>query len=103
MLSSPNSTVNETVLVPEMEPIVPDLCMEQLWSEPVPAGCQRYLPTLNLTKNRHRACSGPSNEWNYYSIITIIHLNAILALPVDVDFLYLGIFSNLRLLGCGLS
>uniref|UniRef100_A0A8C6NM56 Anaphase promoting complex subunit 1 n=1 Tax=Nothobranchius furzeri TaxID=105023 RepID=A0A8C6NM56_NOTFU len=33
LLSSPNSTVNETVLPPEMEPIVPDLCVEQLWTE----------------------------------------------------------------------
>uniref|UniRef100_A0A8C9YHF7 Anaphase-promoting complex subunit 1 n=1 Tax=Sander lucioperca TaxID=283035 RepID=A0A8C9YHF7_SANLU len=31
MIHSPNSTVNETMLVPEMEPIIPDLCMEQLW------------------------------------------------------------------------
>uniref|UniRef100_A0A3P8R8S0 Anaphase-promoting complex subunit 1 n=1 Tax=Astatotilapia calliptera TaxID=8154 RepID=A0A3P8R8S0_ASTCA len=32
LLASPNSTINETVLVPEMEPIIPDLCMEQLWT-----------------------------------------------------------------------
>lgn len=41
MIHSPNSTVNETMLVPEMEPIIPDLCMEQLWSETVTAGCHR--------------------------------------------------------------
>lgn len=63
MLSSPNSTVNETVLVPEMEPIVPDLCMEQLWSESVTAGCQRYLPALNLTENRHRDWTFSSIKW----------------------------------------
>ncbi|XP_061646236.1 anaphase-promoting complex subunit 1 [Phyllopteryx taeniolatus] len=32
-LHSPNSTVNESVVVPELEPIIPDLFMEQLWSE----------------------------------------------------------------------
>jgi len=41
LLPSPNSTINETVLIPEMEPIIPDLCMEQLWSETVTAGCHR--------------------------------------------------------------
>uniref|UniRef100_A0A671WPK9 Anaphase promoting complex subunit 1 n=1 Tax=Sparus aurata TaxID=8175 RepID=A0A671WPK9_SPAAU len=43
LLPSPNSTVNETMLVPEMEPIVPDLCMEQLWSETITAGCHREM------------------------------------------------------------
>lgn len=43
MLLSPNSPVNETMLVPEMEPIIPDLCMEQLWSETVTAGCHREM------------------------------------------------------------
>uniref|UniRef100_A0A4W6EW10 Anaphase-promoting complex subunit 1 n=1 Tax=Lates calcarifer TaxID=8187 RepID=A0A4W6EW10_LATCA len=43
LLPSPNSTVNETMLVPEMEPIIPDLCMEQLWSETVTAGCHRDM------------------------------------------------------------
>uniref|UniRef100_A0A3Q0RVK0 Anaphase-promoting complex subunit 1 n=1 Tax=Amphilophus citrinellus TaxID=61819 RepID=A0A3Q0RVK0_AMPCI len=43
LLASPNSTVNETVLVPEMEPIIPDLCMEQLWSEAVTAGFHREM------------------------------------------------------------
>uniref|UniRef100_A0A3Q3R8Z7 Uncharacterized protein n=1 Tax=Monopterus albus TaxID=43700 RepID=A0A3Q3R8Z7_MONAL len=38
LLHSPNSTVNETMLMPEMEPIIPDLCMEQLWSETTAAG-----------------------------------------------------------------
>lgn len=41
LLTSPNSTINETMVVPEMEPIVPDFCMEQLWSETVTAGCHR--------------------------------------------------------------
>ncbi|XP_059929879.1 anaphase-promoting complex subunit 1 isoform X4 [Gadus macrocephalus] len=31
---SPNSTSNDTLLLPEMEPILPDLCMDQLWAEP---------------------------------------------------------------------
>uniref|UniRef100_A0A665T3J3 Anaphase promoting complex subunit 1 n=1 Tax=Echeneis naucrates TaxID=173247 RepID=A0A665T3J3_ECHNA len=43
LLPSPNSTVNDTMLVPEMEPIIPDLCMEQLWSETVTAGCHREM------------------------------------------------------------
>ncbi|XP_041646120.1 anaphase-promoting complex subunit 1 [Cheilinus undulatus] len=43
LLPSPNSTVNETMLVPEMEPIIPDLCMELLWSETVTSGCQREM------------------------------------------------------------
>uniref|UniRef100_A0A3B3C1J0 Anaphase-promoting complex subunit 1 n=1 Tax=Oryzias melastigma TaxID=30732 RepID=A0A3B3C1J0_ORYME len=42
-LPSPNSTLNESVLVPEMEPIIPNLCMEQLWSETVTAGCHREM------------------------------------------------------------
>ncbi len=33
ILASPNSTMNETALLPEMEPILPDLCIEQLWTE----------------------------------------------------------------------
>lgn len=43
LMASPNSTVNESFLIPEMEPIIPDLCMEQLWSEPVSAGCHREM------------------------------------------------------------
>nr|XP_020457532.1 anaphase-promoting complex subunit 1 [Monopterus albus] len=43
LLHSPNSTVNETMLMPEMEPIIPDLCMEQLWSETTAAGCHREM------------------------------------------------------------
>uniref|UniRef100_A0AAY4C5Y8 Anaphase-promoting complex subunit 1 n=1 Tax=Denticeps clupeoides TaxID=299321 RepID=A0AAY4C5Y8_9TELE len=35
LLPLSNSTLNETLLVPEMEPIKPDLCIEQLWSETV--------------------------------------------------------------------
>uniref|UniRef100_A0A8C7YWB1 Anaphase-promoting complex subunit 1 n=1 Tax=Oryzias sinensis TaxID=183150 RepID=A0A8C7YWB1_9TELE len=42
-LPSPNSTLNESMLVPEMEPIIPNLCMEQLWSETVTAGCHREM------------------------------------------------------------
>ncbi|KAM7408400.1 hypothetical protein PAMA_002224 [Pampus argenteus] len=43
LLPSPNSTINETMLMPEMEPIVPDLCIDQLWSETVTAGCHREM------------------------------------------------------------
>ncbi|KAM6997725.1 anaphase-promoting complex subunit 1 [Tautogolabrus adspersus] len=46
LLTSPNSTINETTLVPEMEPILPDLCMEQLWSETITAGCHREMSSL---------------------------------------------------------
>lgn len=61
LLLSPNSTVNETTLVPEMEPIMPDLCMEQLWSETVTAGCHREMSsqaskvflTSDLCENRY--------------------------------------------------
>uniref|UniRef100_A0A673WLP9 Anaphase-promoting complex subunit 1 n=1 Tax=Salmo trutta TaxID=8032 RepID=A0A673WLP9_SALTR len=47
LLPSPNSTANESVLVPEMEPIVPDLCIEQLWSET--ASSHRSVKSLPLT------------------------------------------------------
>ncbi|KAM4592171.1 anaphase-promoting complex subunit 1 isoform 1-T1 [Odontesthes bonariensis] len=61
LLHSPNSTINETVLIPEMEPIIPDLCMEQLWSETVTAGCHREMNsqaskvflTSDLCENRY--------------------------------------------------
>nr|XP_046257770.1 anaphase-promoting complex subunit 1 isoform X2 [Scatophagus argus] len=61
LLPSPNSTVNETMLVPEMEPIVPDLCLEQLWSESVTAGCHKEMSsqaskvflTSDLCENRY--------------------------------------------------
>uniref|UniRef100_A0A672FSP0 Anaphase-promoting complex subunit 1 n=1 Tax=Salarias fasciatus TaxID=181472 RepID=A0A672FSP0_SALFA len=43
VLSSPHSTINETILMPEMEPIIPVLCMEQLWSEAITAGSQREM------------------------------------------------------------
>ncbi|XP_034407430.1 anaphase-promoting complex subunit 1 isoform X2 [Cyclopterus lumpus] len=56
---SPNSTANDTMLALEMEPIVPDLCMEQLWSEA--AGCHRDMSsqaskvflTSDLCENRY--------------------------------------------------
>ncbi|XP_037553834.1 anaphase-promoting complex subunit 1 [Nematolebias whitei] len=38
-----NSTINETMPSPEMEPIVPDLCVEQLWRETVTAGCHKEM------------------------------------------------------------
>uniref|UniRef100_A0A4W6EXS5 Anaphase-promoting complex subunit 1 n=1 Tax=Lates calcarifer TaxID=8187 RepID=A0A4W6EXS5_LATCA len=58
LLPSPNSTVNETMLVPEMEPIIPDLCMEQLWSETVTAGCHssqasKVFLTSDVCENRY--------------------------------------------------
>lgn len=43
LLPSPNSTANESMPPPEMEPIIPDLCLEQLWSETVPTGCHREM------------------------------------------------------------
>ncbi|KAF3708026.1 Anaphase-promoting complex subunit 1 [Channa argus] len=61
LLPSPNSTVNETILLPEMEPIIPALCMDQLWSETVTAGCHREMSsqaskvflTSDLCENRY--------------------------------------------------
>ncbi|KAK0145167.1 Anaphase-promoting complex subunit 1 [Merluccius polli] len=41
---SPNSTSNDTLLLPEMEPILPDLCMEQLWTEPTGPSTRRSSP-----------------------------------------------------------
>ncbi|XP_056147337.1 anaphase-promoting complex subunit 1 [Lampris incognitus] len=43
MLHSPNNTTNELLPVPQLEPIMPDLCMEQLWSETVTAGSSREM------------------------------------------------------------
>lgn len=40
LVTSPKSTCNDTV-VTVMEPILPELCMEQLWSETVTAGSHR--------------------------------------------------------------
>uniref|UniRef100_A0A8C4EHU5 Anaphase-promoting complex subunit 1 n=1 Tax=Dicentrarchus labrax TaxID=13489 RepID=A0A8C4EHU5_DICLA len=56
LLSSPNSTVNETVLVPEMEPIVPDLCMEQLWSETTTRQTCLSLPPDIFTSSKLFHC-----------------------------------------------
>ncbi|XP_076016530.1 anaphase-promoting complex subunit 1 isoform X2 [Genypterus blacodes] len=61
LLTSPNITMNESVLVPEMEPIIPDLCMEQLWSETATGGYQREMSsqaskvflTSDLCENRY--------------------------------------------------
>ncbi|XP_036402941.1 anaphase-promoting complex subunit 1 [Megalops cyprinoides] len=33
LLASPNSTLNDSVVMSEAEPIVPELCIEQLWTE----------------------------------------------------------------------
>uniref|UniRef100_A0A8C8G337 Anaphase-promoting complex subunit 1 n=1 Tax=Oncorhynchus tshawytscha TaxID=74940 RepID=A0A8C8G337_ONCTS len=58
-LPSPNSTANESVLVPEMEPIVPDLCIEQLWSETASShremSCQasKVFITSDLCENKY--------------------------------------------------
>uniref|UniRef100_A0A673CEJ0 Anaphase promoting complex subunit 1 n=1 Tax=Sphaeramia orbicularis TaxID=375764 RepID=A0A673CEJ0_9TELE len=43
LLPSSNNTLNDSTLVPEMEPIIPDLCLEHLWSESVTAGCHREM------------------------------------------------------------
>uniref|UniRef100_A0A673WJD6 Anaphase-promoting complex subunit 1 n=1 Tax=Salmo trutta TaxID=8032 RepID=A0A673WJD6_SALTR len=59
LLPSPNSTANESVLVPEMEPIVPDLCIEQLWSETASShremSCQasKVFITSDLCENKY--------------------------------------------------
>ncbi|XP_046885397.1 LOW QUALITY PROTEIN: anaphase-promoting complex subunit 1 [Hypomesus transpacificus] len=61
LLPSPNSTVNESLLGPDMEPIVPDLCMEQLWSDPATAAPHREMScqaskvflTSDLCENRY--------------------------------------------------
>uniref|UniRef100_A0A665TNZ5 Anaphase promoting complex subunit 1 n=1 Tax=Echeneis naucrates TaxID=173247 RepID=A0A665TNZ5_ECHNA len=55
LLPSPNSTVNDTMLVPEMEPIIPDLCMEQLWSETVTMSGQasKVFLTSDVCENRY--------------------------------------------------
>ncbi|TRY97620.1 hypothetical protein DNTS_004749 [Danionella cerebrum] len=58
ILASPNSTLNETTVMPEMEPILPDLCIEQLWTEPNAIsrekGCQasKVFITSDLCENR---------------------------------------------------
>ncbi|XP_054654988.1 anaphase-promoting complex subunit 1 isoform X1 [Dunckerocampus dactyliophorus] len=65
-MDSPNSTLNETALVPELQPIIPDLCMEQLWSETAaaPATCHsldremssqasKVFLTSDLCENRY--------------------------------------------------
>uniref|UniRef100_A0A672FMK0 Anaphase-promoting complex subunit 1 n=1 Tax=Salarias fasciatus TaxID=181472 RepID=A0A672FMK0_SALFA len=51
VLSSPHSTINETILMPEMEPIIPVLCMEQLWSEAITAGSQSQASKVFLTSD----------------------------------------------------
>uniref|UniRef100_A0A668AJ74 Anaphase-promoting complex subunit 1 n=2 Tax=Myripristis murdjan TaxID=586833 RepID=A0A668AJ74_9TELE len=58
LLLSPNSTTNESVLVPEMEPIIPDLCMEQLWSETATASshssqASKVFLTSDLCENHY--------------------------------------------------
>uniref|UniRef100_A0A8C2ILL1 Anaphase-promoting complex subunit 1 n=1 Tax=Cyprinus carpio TaxID=7962 RepID=A0A8C2ILL1_CYPCA len=59
ILASPNSTLNETALLPEMEPILPDLCIEQLWTETSAIsrekGCQaaKVFITSDLCENRY--------------------------------------------------
>ncbi|XP_017320052.1 anaphase-promoting complex subunit 1 isoform X1 [Ictalurus punctatus] len=57
--ASPNSTLNETALMPEMEPILPDLCIEQLWTETTSSyrekSCQasKVFITSDLCENRY--------------------------------------------------
>ncbi|KAI5108590.1 anaphase-promoting complex subunit 1 isoform X2, partial [Silurus meridionalis] len=59
LLASPNSTLNETALIPEMEPILPDLCIEQLWTETTSyyreKSCQasKVFITSDLCENRY--------------------------------------------------
>uniref|UniRef100_A0A672PRS3 Anaphase-promoting complex subunit 1 n=1 Tax=Sinocyclocheilus grahami TaxID=75366 RepID=A0A672PRS3_SINGR len=59
ILTSPNSTLNDTALLQEMEPILPDLCIEQLWTETSAIsrekGCQasKVFITSDLCENRY--------------------------------------------------
>ncbi|KAL0964539.1 hypothetical protein UPYG_G00325360 [Umbra pygmaea] len=58
-LPSPNSTANGSVLVSELEPILPDLCIEQLWSETASSSkemsCQasKVFITSDLCDNKY--------------------------------------------------
>ncbi|XP_048864523.1 anaphase-promoting complex subunit 1 isoform X2 [Brienomyrus brachyistius] len=38
LLSSPTSMLNDSGVAPEAEPLVPELCIEQLWTETLPGG-----------------------------------------------------------------
>ncbi|KAL2083271.1 hypothetical protein ACEWY4_021044 [Coilia grayii] len=60
LLTSPNSTMNESALPPENELIIPDLCIEQLWSENSSSShrhmsCQasKVFITSDLCENRY--------------------------------------------------
>ncbi|KAK9541139.1 hypothetical protein VZT92_001206 [Zoarces viviparus] len=61
LLPSASTSVNDSAVAPEVEPIVPDLCMEQLWSETVAAGGHREMSsqaskvflTSDLCENRY--------------------------------------------------
>uniref|UniRef100_A0A673NPR1 Anaphase-promoting complex subunit 1-like n=1 Tax=Sinocyclocheilus rhinocerous TaxID=307959 RepID=A0A673NPR1_9TELE len=59
ILASPNSTLNDTALLQEMEPILPDLCIEQLWTETSAIsrekGCQasKVFITSDLCENKY--------------------------------------------------
>ncbi|XP_062851927.1 anaphase-promoting complex subunit 1 [Trichomycterus rosablanca] len=59
LLTSPNSTLNETALMPEMEPILPDLCIEHLWTETTTTyrekSCQasKVFITSDLCENKY--------------------------------------------------
>ncbi|KAK6293747.1 hypothetical protein J4Q44_G00360730 [Coregonus suidteri] len=55
-LPSPNSTTNESVLVPEIKPMVPDLCIEQLWSET--ASSHRSVYDIHLCTAGYSGCHG---------------------------------------------
>uniref|UniRef100_A0A3B5Q131 Anaphase promoting complex subunit 1 n=1 Tax=Xiphophorus maculatus TaxID=8083 RepID=A0A3B5Q131_XIPMA len=50
-LPSLNSTANESMAMPEMEPIIPDLCVEQLWSEAVSAEMSSQASKVFLTSD----------------------------------------------------
>ncbi|XP_030628160.1 anaphase-promoting complex subunit 1 [Chanos chanos] len=59
LLASLNSTLNETALGPEMEPILPDLCIEHLWTETATTqrekSCQasKVFITSDLCENKY--------------------------------------------------
>ncbi|TSN48450.1 Anaphase-promoting complex subunit 1 [Bagarius yarrelli] len=74
LLTSPNSTMNETALLPEMEPILPDLCIEQLWTETTSSyRCVKFLE---------------SNETSQLIFASVISIPAKDAAPLeDIDAL----------------
>uniref|UniRef100_A0A673CEI6 Anaphase-promoting complex subunit 1 n=1 Tax=Sphaeramia orbicularis TaxID=375764 RepID=A0A673CEI6_9TELE len=53
LLPSSNNTLNDSTLVPEMEPIIPDLCLEHLWSESMSSQASKVYLTSDLCENHY--------------------------------------------------